>query len=389
MPLHDRLRIALYTYATQPRGGVLHVLALAEALHALGHDVMLHALDDGRGFIRAPRCPHRLVNVGGPRTDIGAYVAASIAAYVRALDQPAPAYDVHHAHDGISGNALATLVERGRIARFVRTIHHLDDYGRSPLAALQDRSIRSAYRCLVVSDVWRRRVARSYGITATVVPNGVDTGRFSPLPPAHRERLRAALGYGPGPLFVTIGGIEPRKNSLRILEAFALVRADYPAARLIVAGGASIFEHAAYRRAFDARLAELGPAAGQSVVRTGVLSDVDIVALIRAAHAVVFPSLVEGFGLVVLEALACATPVITSALAPFTEYLSPGDALLVDPESPAAIAGAMLRALDPAAVAAAAARGPALAARYSWPAAANAHLAAYRAPAESAVWVHA
>jgi hypothetical protein len=58
MPSADRLRVALFTYATQPRGGVLHALALGEALHDLGHEVVLHALDDGgRGFIRAPRCP--------------------------------------------------------------------------------------------------------------------------------------------------------------------------------------------------------------------------------------------------------------------------------------------------------------------------------------------
>jgi glycosyltransferase-like protein len=379
----DPMRIALFTYATQPRGGVLHALALAEALTELGHDVVLHAVDDsGRGFIRQPRCPYVLVPVAAPRDDIAGFVRACISAYVRSWDAAAPRFDVYHAHDGISGNALATLAERGAIPGFVRTIHHLDDFGTSELAALQDRSIVRAGRCLVVSRMWARRVARSYGIEPAVVPNGVDSGRFYPVPAAVRARLRAQLGFGAGPLFVTIGGIEARKNTLGALDAFALVRARQPDARLVVAGGASIFSHSAYRRTFDARAAELGLHAGGSLVIAGVLRDEELVELIRAAHALVFPSLVEGFGLVVLEALACGTPVVTSAIPPFTEFLTPADALLADPTDASDIAAAMLRALEPDTAEALMLRGPSIARRYTWETCARAHARVYT----SAAW---
>jgi glycosyltransferase-like protein len=379
MRFPERLRIAMFTYATQPRGGVLHALALAEALYDLGHDVVLFALDDsGRGFTRVPRCPYVLVPLAAPRGEILPFVRACIDAYVAGWDPATPPFDVYHAHDGISGNALATLVERGLIPHYVRTVHHLDDFGAGELAALQDRSILLAGACLVVSRVWARRVARAYGFAATVVPNGVDSDRFYPVPAAVRARLREELGYGSGPLFVTIGGIEARKNSLAVLDAFARVRAMIPSARLVIAGGASIFTHSAYRRRFEERAAELGLSGDGAMVVAGVLSDDRIVALVRAAHALVFPSLIEGFGLVVLEALACATPVVTSAIAPFTEFLTPDDALLVDPHEPATIAGAMMRALDPNVAEQLALRGPALARHFSWRACARAHIRAYK-----------
>lgn len=376
----DRLRIALFTYSTQPRGGVLHALALAEALTDAGHQAVLFALDDtGRGFIRAPRCPVVLVPVAPNRESIVPFVRARIEAYVCAFDPSAPAFDVYHAHDGISGNALATLAERGAIADFVRTVHHVDDFALPELTALQDRAIVRAARCLVVSDLWRSRLEATYGVRATVVPNGVDVERFAPADAVQRAGARAALGYGPGPLFVTIGGVEARKNTLATLEAFARVRARLPNARLIVAGGASVLDHTAYRAAFEARAAALALRLGVHVHLAGTLADAAIVTLLHAADAFVFPSLVEGFGLVLLEALACATPVVASAIAPFTEFLTPADALLVDPRDPAAIASAMLGALESDVVRRTAERGPALARRFSWPGSAQAHADIYAA----------
>ena len=395
MRYRNRLRIAILTYSTQPRGGVVHACALAEALTELGHDVVLFAIVDAdRDFARPPRCAYRRIAVDPAREGIVAFVERRIAAYVAhfsraeneagAVDASERPFDIYHAQDGISANALATLVERGVIRNFVRTVHHVDDFADAKLAALQDRSIARAARCYVVSDLWRARLRERYGIDAAVVPNGVDLRRFAPVSPRKRLALRRELGFGTAPVFVTVGGIEARKNTLGLLEAFALVRAERPDARLIVAGGASVFDHGAYRRAFELRRAELG-LGDEAVVVAGVLADAEIVALLRAADAFVFPSLVEGFGLVVLEALACATPVVTSALAPFDEYLSRDAALLVDPRDPAALARGMLGALQPHVRRRVRANGLAVARSFTWEASARAHIGHYRAPYETAV----
>jgi glycosyltransferase-like protein len=376
----DRLRVALFTYSTQPRGGVLHALALAEALFDAGHDVMLHALsENGRGFIREPRCPFELIASDPPRGDTARYVRASIDTYVAALTGRTQGYDVYHAHDGISGNALATLVERGALPHFVRTVHHLDDFGPGELASLQRRSVERAAALLVVSARWRDHLAAVYGRASAVVPNGVDLARF--VPPLAVAADGSALPAGDGgdaPTFVTIGGIEARKNTLATLEAFALVRARRPRARLTIAGGASVLDHSAYRRAFDARADELGLRDNGALEIAGVVSDAAIVALLQRADALVFPSLLEGFGLVVLEALACGLPVVTSAIAPFTEFLTAREALLVDPLDPAAIAAAMLRACDPAVAVPLRAAGRELVASFTWRDSAVAHVRAYR-----------
>ncbi len=404
MPPADRpLRIALFTYSTQARGGVAHTIELGGALHDLGHDVVLHGLDDsGAGFFRKPRCPSRAIAVaaevqrGGQganardRDDLHAFVVRRIAGYVDALDMPGEPYDIYHAHDGISGNALATLVERGRIAGFVRTVHHADDFANPRLARLQERSITAASSVLAVSDLWQRTVRERFGVAASRVRNGVDAERFRP--PSHDERARARHDFGlsDGPVLLAIGGIEARKNTLAILEAFALVRATHPTARLAIAGGSSVFDHSAYRAAFDARRTALGLGLGlerrdvearspseAAIVELGVVSDDAMPVLIGAADALVFPSLVEGFGLVVLEALACGVPVVTSAIPPFTEYLTQREAVLVDPNDPQQIAAGMREAIHADASSQRAIAARALVERYSWAASARGHIGRY------------
>src|SRR6202041_1568791 len=116
-------------------------------------------------------------------------------------------------------------------------------------------------------------------------------------------------------------------------------------AQLVVAGGASLLDHATYRRQFDALIAadnELN----RAVVCLGPVSDSEMPSLYRIADALVFPSVKEGFGLVVLEAMASGVPVVTSRIAPFTEYLGAGDVLWCDPYDPASIGAAMAAALD-------------------------------------------
>ncbi|MCX4198972.1 glycosyltransferase, partial [Methylobacterium organophilum] len=141
-----------------------------------------------------------------------------------------------------------------------------------------------------------------------------------------------------------------------------------PGAQLVVAGGASLLDHAAYRNRCRAALAAAGLEVGRglAVVATGPVPQADMPALYQAADLLAFPSWTEGFGLCVLEAMACGTPAIVSDRPPFTEYLAPTDALFVDPADPHAIADAMAAALEPLTRARLRAAGLARAATHSW-----------------------
>ncbi|GAC1523192.1 MAG: hypothetical protein NVS2B3_18970 [Vulcanimicrobiaceae bacterium] len=264
------------------------------------------------------------------------------------------------------------------IPQFARTIHHVDDFADRVLAALQDRSIRAAEACFVVSDVWRTRVAARFERLATVVGNGVDLARFVPISPSERRAVRARFGVAGEPLYLTIGGVEERKNTTAILEAFAEVRRARPDARLVVAGGASVFDHGAYRRAFATRAEALGIELGRSVVLPGVVADPEMPQPLAAADALVFPSLAEGFGLVLLEALACDVPVVTSRIAPFTEYLDDASAVLVDPHDRASIAAGMHEAVGSERRERRIAAGRAVARGRTWERVARTHIASYQ-----------
>ena len=163
-----------------------------------------------------------------------------------------------------------------------------------------------------------------------------------------------------------VGTIEPRKNVQNLLRAYELLRAHTATAdvELVLVGGA-------WPGAWEAlRL----PASGR-VHRLGFVVDADLPALQRGAAAVAYPSIEEGFGLPVLEALACGAPVVTSAGSVMAE-LAAGAAVLVDPLDPGAIADGLAAAIR--------GEGPArpqrlvAAAAFTWERAAAGHAAVYR-----------
>jgi glycosyltransferase-like protein len=380
------LRVALFTHSVNPRGGVSHALSLAEALDELGHEAIVHAPDaDARGFYRPPRCG----TVAVPATriadgDTTALVEARIADYVRWLQRAeSRRFDVFHAQDGISGNALADLKQAGRIARFARTVHHVDDFADRRLEELQHRAIATADAHFTVSRLWRDDLRLRVGVEATVVGNGVDLARFRPEPDGREGQLKLRLGLGSGPVVLAVGGVEDRKNTLRLLAAFLQIRLFRPEVRLVIVGGASLLDHGAYQARFAQALAEARLPSG-AVVLAGPLPDADMPALYRIASLLAFPSLTEGFGLATLEALASGLPVLASRIPPFTEYLGPDEVVWCDPRSEGSIANALMAALSEPLSAKLARGGPAVAARHSWRRVAEAHLAVYRRLAEPA-----
>jgi len=378
------LRIGLLTHSVNPRGGVVHTLELAQALHEAGHRVTVIApAPKGQGFFRPVRCSTHLAAVAPASSDMVRMVASRIVALRAAVEdllRGGEAFDVLHAHDPIGGNALADLRERGAIDGFVRTVHHLEHFESPQLMHWQSRGFRSAAQLFCVSRLWRDRLAAEHGLEAHQVDNGIDSRRFSPG--ARDAALALRLGVrGQAPVLLAVGGVEERKNTLRLLQAFIRLRAlHHPQAQLVVAGGASLLDHSRSARDFAALAQAQGLAigAGQPIVLTGPLADEDMPGLYRLADVVAMPSLNEGFGLVVLEALASGVPVVVSRIAPFTDYLREGEVQWADPLDADSIAAALHAALsgrDAARIASAADR---LGQRFDWRASAARHVRLYR-----------
>ena len=381
------LRVAMLTHSTLPRGGVVHAMSLSEALEDLGIEIVLHAPDSaGRGFFRKPRCAAIAFPVKPAPREAADMVEQRIDDYVHWFRRPENCgFDLYHAHDGIGANALATLKEEGLIPTFVRTVHHIDDFADPRLVRRQSRSILAADALMVVSGLWRAKLIERFGREADVGGNGVDTRRYSPHVDGAEAELGQRLGLGSGPVFLSVGGIEARKNTIRILQAFVEIHRAHPNARLVIAGGASLLDHHAYQAAFGRELTALEEGAS-AVSLLGPIADPDMPALYRLASALVFASVKEGFGLCVLEAMASGTPVVVSRIAPFVDYLDPSDALWCDPAESSSIAGAMRQSLRVDVADSLRARGPVVAARFGWLDVAERHLPVYRRLRES---VHA
>jgi glycosyltransferase-like protein len=375
------LRIALFVYSTQPRGGVVHTLELGEALCQLGHQVSIYALDkDGKGFNRLFTGEVYLVPTQPVQGDMDGLIRQRIQEFIDFLDDQhlaAHPYDCYHAQDCISANALGVLRSRQKIPHFIRTVHHIEAFNSPYLQACQDRSLREPNLCLCVSAYWQQKLQQQYRISAARVINGVNLERFSPINNGTEPTLKQALKLTGTPLYVTVGGIEPRKNSIALLMAFYQILKQFPQSQLVIAGGATLFDYQPYREEFFAFTHRLGIVLGKSLLLPGILTDGELATLYRTADVFLFPSTTEGWGLVVLEAIASGLPVVTANQPPFTEFLTAETAFLVDPESPMEIAQAAIAALQPKIKEEIGNRGQAICAEYSWENSAIMHVEHY------------
>jgi len=358
------VKVALLTYSTKPRGGVVHTLALAEALVELGVDVSVWTLGRGGddGFFREvdPRVEVEVVALPHLEGEtVGDRILRSISTLGAAFAErtrTGGAYDVVHAQDCISANAVPDCV---------RTVHHLDQFTTPELVACHERAIVRPYAHVCVSAAVAAEVEAGWGLHPVVIPNGVEAERFAAAAadPVASAPWRARFGR----YVLAVGGIEPRKGTLDLLEAFALARTTLPDLELVVAGGETLFDYRDYRAGFDARAVALG-------VETHVLGPVDhdvLPGLVAGAAVLGFVSTQEGFGLAAMEALAAGVPVVTRPLPVLREVFGEHVRYGQDPTS---IATALLEAV---------AEGPlpggeALARRHTWESAAERHLDLYR-----------
>lgn len=376
-------RVALVTYSTKPRGGVVHTLALADAMVGLGFEPTVIALGDdglGSGFYRPTIAPHTLFPVPAPAPTLEQRVFSSVDALAAGLAEVAGDFDILHTQDCISARAATRVREAGAAVTVLRTVHHVDDFTTVALIDCQRQAILEPDRILVVSEHWRRLLDADYGVDATVVFNGVDPSRFPPISASRRAILKGSVGAGNRFLFLAVGGIEPRKGSVHLLEALGRLKGrEGPSPVLAVVGGHSFQDYAAYRDDALARMPGLGLTLGDDVVMLGTVSDDELSAWYRAADALAFPSLKEGWGLVVLEALSADLPVVATDIPVFREYLTAGfDALLVPPADPVALAGAMeALMIDQDLRCRLREGGRRVVGRFTWPQSARCHLAIY------------
>ena len=314
------LKIALLTYSTQPRGSVIHTLELAQALYNLGHSPCVFALDKGKqGFHRPLNFKTCAIPAKPCDGGIDQLIQQRIEEFVQFFEDVDTQYDIYHAQDCLSANALARLKASGKLSHFLRTVHHIEAFNSPYLQDCQNKSIYQPDRCLCVSQLWQQVLRQDYGIKAYRVTNGVSH-RFSPNKDGSEEAIANTYGIRGGPIYLTVGGIEPRKNTLNLLKAFQQVRQQQPEAKLVIVGGATLFDYQDYRQSFMSLAEALH--LESAIVLAGIVADQDLPALYRLADAFVFPSIQEGWGLVVLEAIASHIPVLVSNQPPFTEFLS-------------------------------------------------------------------
>ena len=225
-----------------------------------------------------------------------------------------------------------------RHARGILTVHDLaflmrpdcaDERLRAYLEGVVPRSVQRADFIIADSENTRNDLVVLLGVrpaSIAVVPGGVEA-RFGPVTdPELLRRARKRLGVGDGPFVLAIGVIEPRKNLIRLMDAFFALkqRGAVPAdLKLVLAGGKGwlfdgIFEHHAASPVRD------------DILMPGFVPDEMLPAIYSAAEVLAFPSLYEGFGLPILEAMACGTPVVASHASCLPE-VAEGAALMIEP----------------------------------------------------------
>lgn len=194
--------------------------------------------------------------------------------------------------------------------------------------------LKEADHIITISEASKRDIIRCYKIseekiTVTLLAAGRE---FQPAPPGITDDAVANL---PRPYILNVGTLEPRKNLEGLIRAFASARQKGLPHKLVITGARGWGKSPLTDLIRDSALEN-------AIIFTGFIDDNDLPHLYKGADFFVYPSLYEGFGLPILEAMGCGTPVITSNLSSMPEVA--GDAaLLVDPRSESELSTAMLQ----------------------------------------------
>jgi glycosyltransferase involved in cell wall biosynthesis len=277
------------------------------------------------------------------------------------------AIDLFYSPDGFSIPGTFPSVVALHDLNFMHFPENLPPLTRAYYRRFFPAHARNARRIITVSEFSRQDIARSCGIDPDridVVYNGAGEA-FRPLTPGEVSRVRRDHAEGK-PYFLFVGALNPRKNLQRLIQAFGkFCRQDDSGIRLLIVGEA-MFGKSFYNPAVS------DPGCRERIRFTGRLGREELARVMGGALALVLPSTFEGFGIPIVEAMACDVPVITSHVSAMPEVA--GDAaLLTDPWSVESMAADLHRmAYDPELRARLVARGRRQRMRFSWDATARA-----------------
>ncbi len=369
--LRRRIGVDLHTLEGLHQGSRTHCLELFSRVPRLLPEV------DFVFFADTARCdPAAVGRLAAPNVS---FVAMPHKGSMQRLLQQLPALATAHRLDLLHTQYIAPPTLRCASAVTVHDILFEDfpefftRFFRLRSRLLVRHSARRARVVCSVSEFSKNELVRRYGIAPekiTITYNAADLERFSPVgqSSADRDEVRP-LGLVPGEYLLSVGRLEPRKNHVRLLRAYAQL--PLPRPRLAIVGQRD-FRFDEILRAKE----ELG--LGDDVLFLERIADAALPALYRHARLFVYPTLAEGFGMPVIEAMASGVPVITSNNTALPEVAGEA-ALLVDPYSIQAIAAALHTVLaDPAKAARMRDAGLTQARRFSWDTEAAKLAAAYR-----------
>ena len=239
-------------------------------------------------------------------------------------------------------------------------------------------SARWADLLIAVSENTKKDMVRLLGVSPSrvVVTPEAASSEFRPLPLADVANVCSRYDLIAGRYLLYVGVLEPRKNVPMLLKSYAAIHDEFPQFPLVLAGKKGWMYDSIFERVNQAGISD-------ALRFVGHVPKDDLVALYNGARAFVYPSKYEGFGLPVLEAMQCGTPVVAGAVSSIPEIA--GDAaILIDPSSAEALTDALRRILaDEALAVDLAARGRARAAMFSWNRCARETIAVYQRCATS------
>jgi glycosyltransferase involved in cell wall biosynthesis len=217
--------------------------------------------------------------------------------------------------------------------------HLSDDESRLVFSPRIEQSLHRADAIITISHFSREQILKRFSIDRDkihVTHLGIDINFWREVNPEETERIRAKFSL-PSSYLLFVGAQEPRKNIGNLIEALKIVHDRYKRIPLVLAGRSGKDSADILARIEKQNLK-------QWVCMPGYLNDLELRNIYRLANALVFPSLCEGFGLTLLEAMASGIPVVTSFAAALPEVCQDA-ALLFDPEQPEDMAEKIIQAL--------------------------------------------